>query len=208
MVSLPFRGEMRVWFTMATMIARWYSGLPHLSTGSVMRVVENILLVIGVTTLGALAGYYLFMFPFLLLFMRSRPDGVGGTGYAMPFVIVVCLVGAAIGAIIGLRMGFRLMNGRSGQPWKPSVWIGMAMAIAFALTIMFSGWLANHGGILFFFGEWWVGRLIFIAALGTLGGITGNFIGMSLPEGHEKGMQKKKKKRRQPDKLESGSSHP
>jgi hypothetical protein len=143
--------------------------------GSVVRLLQNVLLVVGATALGVVAcglGLAFLALPVL----RSRPgqdpslNWGGGIAFA---AFGIC--GGALGGVAGLVAAVRWIARRGSEPWGPMTWAGVALGLATALALR----LAGVGGRLNTFGgliEGWADLAVFLAAGGTLGGLLGGLV--------------------------------
>ncbi|WP_162668129.1 hypothetical protein [Gemmata massiliana] len=141
----------------------------------IVRLFQNILLVIGAPALGVLTcGLGLASVMAATVFRtRAGQDPSLDWGGAASF-LCFGLCGSAFGAIAGLVLAVRRINFREGGPWGPAIWIGVVLGVAGALAVRFSGALDRYvpGNVI----RWGPGLACFLAACGTLGGLLGSSV--------------------------------
>ena len=143
-----------------------------------MRLLQNVLLVIGAIAIGVVSGLVL---AFVVTMMVSAPrpgeDPSLNWGAGIIFILVAVL-GCIAGVIIGFVGALRWIARGSSETWSWMVWIGVVLGIVMAFLIRFSGVL--DWNILGDMIRWWPGLLIFSVAAACLGGILG---GIAMPRG-------------------------
>jgi hypothetical protein len=77
--------------------------------------------------------------------------------------------------VVGLVGAIRWITLRGSEPWRPITWIGVALGLASALAIRFSGVLGRQ--VFSDLITWWPGTATFLAASGTLGGLVAGVAG-------------------------------
>jgi hypothetical protein len=141
-----------------------------------VRLLQNILLVLGATALGAVVCGGLACLPVLLVF-RTRPGQDPSLNWGAGIAFTVCGLGAGIvGAVIGFVGATRWIALGGRDPWTLMAWIGIALGLAAALATRFS-LVPDRLGICGELIESWPGLGIFLAAAGTLGGLIGGISG-------------------------------
>jgi hypothetical protein len=141
-----------------------------------MRLLQNILLVLGATALGAVVCGGFACLPVLLLF-RPRPGRDPSLDWGAGIALTICgLGGGVFGAAVGFVGARRWIAARGGELWTPMAWIGIALGLAAAFAARFSV-VPDRLGIFGELIESWPGLLIFLAAAGTLGGLIGGISG-------------------------------
>jgi hypothetical protein len=137
-----------------------------------MRLLQNMLLVVGAPALGAVVCGGFACLPMLLLF-RPRPGRDPSLDWGAGIAFTICgLGGGVFGGVVGFVGALRWITARGGEPWPLADWIGIALGLAAALATRFSV-VPERLGIFGELIESWPGLLIFLAAAGTLGGLIG-----------------------------------
>lgn len=141
-----------------------------------MRLIERLLLVVGATALGmAVCGPVLVVIAAATVF-RTRPGAEPGLDWGSALGALGCgLCGGVAGAAIGFTWTVRRVAGDPVRPWTAATWVGVAIGLAAAAGVRFSGLLSGH-----LFADlirWWAGAVIFFVAAGTLGGLIGAGVG-------------------------------
>lgn len=96
-----------------------------------MRYIQNILLVIGATAFGGLAGGLGSFFVMSSLFKEPRSENFGGA-----LIWVACVAcGAALMALAGLVGALYRIARHEPKPWSLIVWIGIASGVAVGLAV-------------------------------------------------------------------------
>ena len=136
---------------------------------SAVRYVQNGLMVVGATALGAStlglgAACFLAVGPF----PHGGRNDLGGLALAL----ILFGGSAALGAIIGCFVGVRWSIKHDGGLWKPRVWIGVTLGIVLGLLLQFTSIL---GDLL----AYWPVVAVLTAGLGMLGGAIASFAGSS-----------------------------
>jgi hypothetical protein len=157
---------------------------------------QRILLIFGLPALGLVVGT-LGTVTVLALFFRPQPGqdpslGWGGAG----LLLFLGIVGAFVGAIVGLRAAFRgIDHWVSSKPWPLATWVGIAMGLGVALIILFTNVFGNQvqGEVI----RWWPGTLLWLTAGAAAGGLLGSAAGrrgVGVPDGHRKKIKRARSK--------------
>jgi hypothetical protein len=130
-----------------------------------VRILQNILLMIGVTCLGTVLGSYALV---CLIASLQRPGGQPAEeGYGQLLGVVFC--GAPVGAIAGLVGSLYWIVGRREQrEWNAPMWLGVLLGLMAGSAATFR-W-TNHGGP-----GLWVAALL-LPACATVGGMLASLI--------------------------------
>ena len=134
-----------------------------------MRYFQNTLVVIGITSLGAIS-----CGPGLLYVLAVTIWQPRGLSYAMVIPAFSC--GSALGAFLCFAVALHWITTRKGEAWKPRVWFGVALGITVGLAICFVNVIPGYPELGEFL-QYWPVTAVFAAALGTLGGIVASFVG-------------------------------
>lgn len=142
-----------------------------------MRIVQNILLIVGAVALGiVVCGLGLGILATITLF-RPRPGSEPGLNWGAAFGFVGCGgCGSVFGIITGVMLAIRHIRDHGHELWRPFTWGGIGIGLTVALGIRVSGVFERFGIINDLIG-WWVGSLVFIAAAGAAGGLAGGLLG-------------------------------
>jgi hypothetical protein len=145
-----------------------------------MRLVQNILLLIGALALGAVSLCLLVGF---LAYLVIRPGpGEGGFG-GLGVIVAGVFCGAPIGALLGLVGAVRWMAQHERRSWSPVVWVGISLGFLVGLGASFRSLdrffeavlkPMNHMGP-------WLSALFVAAACSTVGGFLAT---MAVPRSH------------------------
>ena len=161
---------------------------------SVVRLLQKILLMIGAPALGVLTcGMGLACISTVTLF-RPRQGSEPGLNWGAAIGFMGCgACGSVFGIIVGLYAAIRWINLRGNDRWTPTTWVGIGLGLAVALAIRFSESLDRFGlvGDLI---NWWVGTIIFVTAIGTLGGLLGGIVAGSSPMSGKKQKGRRRKR--------------
>ncbi|WP_439625593.1 hypothetical protein [Gemmata sp.] len=140
-----------------------------------MRVLQNVLLVIGAPALGvATCGLGLASVLAATAF-RTRPGQDPSLDWGATGAFLCCgLGGGAFGAVAGLVLAVRWMTHHRSGPWGAATWVGVVLGVAVVAAVRLSGVLGGHvtGAVL----RWGPGLACLLAAGGTLGGLLGGAI--------------------------------
>jgi hypothetical protein len=138
-----------------------------------MRYVQNTLLLIGASALGAIScGPGLVYIVAATLLRPRRPEDWGAAVVVIP--LLGC--GSALGATLGGVAAIRWITTQNDGLWKPRVWIGAALGIAAGLALHLSNALPGYSALGGLFQFWPVAAAL-TAALGTLGAVVASFAG-------------------------------
>lgn len=135
---------------------------------------QRLLLVIGLTSLGATAGGLGLGYLSAMTLFRPRPGEDPSLAWGSAIGVLICL---ALGAVVGGLAGFIVAMGRRGpgdsHGWTLPTWLGIAFGLTAGLWIGLV--MPEHRlGLIGEIVETWPGCLVFMTACGTLGGITGH----------------------------------
>jgi hypothetical protein len=140
-----------------------------------MRLLQNILLVVGATVLGAVAFGVGLAYAAAFTIFRPRPGqdpSLNWGGAAVFTGIVIC--GGVLGAIVGFSWALRRIAQRSND-WSLFVWGGVLLGFVLGAAMSFSGLGHKIVGELCpefdFSWESWAATGVCSVVLGTLGGI-------------------------------------
>ena len=140
-----------------------------------MRLLQNVLLVIGASALGVVSCVVLAFFATATVAApRFGQDPSLNWGAAFVFTFLG-ISGGIFGAIAGFVGALRWITQRGSEPWTLTIWIGAVLGLATALVIRFSGALDRYvlGDLI----KWWPGMALFLAAAASLGGFIGGIAG-------------------------------
>ena len=151
-----------------------------------MRFIQNILLVIGTTSLGTVSGGLCLMF--LVSLLESKKGE--WRGYGAYLIGYGC--GAPLGAILGCGGAVSwIARGQPRTPWSVATWTGIVLGLSVGLVAAIHWGLTRH---------WWA--LVVVAATsGTLGGFLASTVvllweGASTNAARQLGPERKKRQRR------------
>src|SRR5207248_3656041 len=140
-----------------------------------VRYVQNVLLVVGATALGAgLCGLGVLC---CLVVVMGGSSGRGFSGMAAAGIAMFSYaIGTALGALAGFAAAVRWVMTHESQPWKPRVWHGVALGLASGVALHVISRVAESLPRVRFRGlaevmAYWPVAAVLTAALGVLGGL-------------------------------------
>jgi hypothetical protein len=133
---------------------------------------ERLLLVIGVTALGAVTGCLALIF---LTSLVVRPQSAESGGFAvLGWLLAGLFCGAPLGGIVGLVLGLRWLTQQADAAWGLAVWIGVACGVALGVVgtcSWYNPYSAHPWPVVVRWPSFWLFTGTITAALGTLGGV-------------------------------------
>jgi hypothetical protein len=133
-----------------------------------MRWLENLLLVVGLTTLGlTFGGLGLAAFAVVVVF-RGRAGQQPSMNWGSLYGAIGALIcGGFLGALVGFAWGINCIRERDDRPWPLTAWLGIAAGLILGLTVRFVAppylpeWAA---GLL----QFWPTAIPFVISMATL----------------------------------------
>jgi hypothetical protein len=145
------------------------------------RYPQSTLLMIGLTSLGILSGGLGLAFLSVVTIFRTAPGTAGESSQgAYVGVVLLMVLGAAIGAFTGLTIAIRRMTRDEFQRWHLLSWLSILLGIYLAEAILLSDALDRYGILAELF-HTLPGEILLVISLATLSGIAGGFAAKLLP---------------------------
>jgi hypothetical protein len=136
-------------------------------------VVQNVLLLVGLTVLGAVLTGPGVWYAAVLTIFRPPPHSDPSLAWGAAYAMIPCFAcGGALGAVVGFIIAVRWMDRRRSRPWKWTTWAGIALGLVLGLAIRYFGPISRYaefGGLY----QTWPATIGLITATATLGGLIG-----------------------------------